>query len=120
MFCWMSLYLDDVALWHATLEDCYRHGFRTAGSTCIDISYVQHDIRAPLAFIPDVPRHRVLKHLKSVLFKTPSPKELDQHSAVMSTEVQPMLNQGVGYGVVIGIGFFFALVMSGVSYLQVR
>lgn len=31
-----------------------------------------------------------------------------------------MLSQAVGYGVVIGIGFFFALVMVGVSYLQVR
>jgi hypothetical protein len=37
----------------------------------------------------------------------------------MSTAVQPMLPQGVGYGVVIGIGFFFAVVMAGVSYLQV-
>ncbi|EXJ77969.1 hypothetical protein A1O3_09128 [Capronia epimyces CBS 606.96] len=38
----------------------------------------------------------------------------------MSSAVQPILPQGVGYGVVIGIGFFFALVMSGVSYLQNR
>ncbi|KAL2444764.1 putative urea active transporter 1 [Exophiala dermatitidis] len=38
----------------------------------------------------------------------------------MSTAVQPILPQGAGYGVVIGIGFFFALVMSGVSYLQNR
>jgi len=26
---------------------------------------------------------------------------------------------GVGYGVVVGIGFFFALVMSGISWIQV-
>ena len=26
---------------------------------------------------------------------------------------------GVGYGVVVGIGFFFALVMCGISYIQV-
>jgi len=26
---------------------------------------------------------------------------------------------GVGYGVVVGIGFFFAAVMSGISYIQV-
>jgi hypothetical protein len=37
----------------------------------------------------------------------------------MSSAVQPILPQGAGYGVVIGIGFFFALVMAGVSYLQV-
>ena len=27
---------------------------------------------------------------------------------------------GVGYGVVVGIGFFFAAVMCGISYIQVR
>lgn len=26
---------------------------------------------------------------------------------------------GVGYGVVVGIGFFFAAVMCGISYIQV-
>lgn len=31
-----------------------------------------------------------------------------------------LLPQGAGYGVVVGIGFFFALLMAGISYLQVR
>jgi hypothetical protein len=30
-----------------------------------------------------------------------------------------ILPQGAGYGVVVGIGFFFALLMSFVSYVQV-
>ncbi|OAG34371.1 hypothetical protein AYO21_11490 [Fonsecaea monophora] len=38
----------------------------------------------------------------------------------MSSAIQPILPQGAGYGVVIGIGFFFAFVMAGVSYLQNR
>ncbi|OAL21890.1 hypothetical protein AYO20_11291 [Fonsecaea nubica] len=38
----------------------------------------------------------------------------------MSSAIQPVLPQGAGYGVVIGIGFFFAFVMAGVSYLQNR
>ncbi|KIW50039.1 hypothetical protein PV05_11663 [Exophiala xenobiotica] len=38
----------------------------------------------------------------------------------MSSAVQPILPQGAGYGVVIGIGFFFALVMAGVSWMQNR
>ncbi|KAL6240748.1 hypothetical protein RBB50_012312 [Rhinocladiella similis] len=38
----------------------------------------------------------------------------------MSSAIQPVLPQGAGYGVVIGIGFFFALLMAGVSYLQNR
>ncbi|KAK6443498.1 hypothetical protein LTR95_000325 [Oleoguttula sp. CCFEE 5521] len=32
----------------------------------------------------------------------------------------PVLSQGVGYGVVVGVGFFFAFVMVGISYLQNR
>ncbi|KAL3469708.1 Sodium:solute symporter family-domain-containing protein [Aspergillus californicus] len=36
----------------------------------------------------------------------------------MSSSVAPVLPQGVGYGVVIGIGLFFALLMACVSYLQ--
>ncbi|KAK8207884.1 hypothetical protein M8818_004137 [Zalaria obscura] len=31
-----------------------------------------------------------------------------------------LLPQGAGYGVVVGIGFFFALLMAGISYLQNR
>jgi xanthine/uracil/vitamin C permease (AzgA family) len=34
-----------------------------------------------------------------------------------STTVFP---QGVGYGIVVGIGFFFALLMMFMSYIQVR
>jgi urea-proton symporter len=34
--------------------------------------------------------------------------------------IAPVLPQGAGYGVVIGIGFFFALLMWGISYLQVK
>lgn len=30
-----------------------------------------------------------------------------------------VLSQGVGYGVVVGIGFFFSVVMIGISMLQV-
>ncbi|KKA22892.1 hypothetical protein T310_3058 [Rasamsonia emersonii CBS 393.64] len=36
----------------------------------------------------------------------------------MSSDVAPILPQGAGYGVVVGIGFFFALVMCLVSYIQ--
>lgn len=39
----MSPYLDQGALWHATLKACYHHGFRTTGSTCIDITHVEAD-----------------------------------------------------------------------------
>lgn len=31
-----------------------------------------------------------------------------------------ILPQGAGYGVVVGIGFFFAIFMAGISWLQVR
>jgi len=37
-----------------------------------------------------------------------------------STEGARVLNQGVGYGVVLGIGFVFAVFMMGLSYLQNR
>ena len=37
-----------------------------------------------------------------------------------STTIAPILPEGVGYGVVVGIGFFFALLMAFVSYIQVR
>lgn len=36
-----------------------------------------------------------------------------------STEVAPTLPQGAGYGVVVGIGFFFTVVMAGISWAQV-
>ncbi|RDW79313.1 sodium:solute symporter family protein [Aspergillus mulundensis] len=38
----------------------------------------------------------------------------------MSTTVAPVLPEGAGYGVVVGIGLFFALLMACVSYLQNR
>ncbi|KAL4813282.1 Sodium:solute symporter family-domain-containing protein [Aspergillus spinulosporus] len=38
----------------------------------------------------------------------------------MSSTVAPVLPQGAGYGVVVGIGLFFALLMACVSYLQNR
>ncbi|KAJ6582933.1 solute symporter family transporter [Mycena vulgaris] len=37
-----------------------------------------------------------------------------------SSNVSTILPVGVGYGVVVGIGFFFAFVMCGISYLQNR
>lgn len=37
-----------------------------------------------------------------------------------STSVATILPVGVGYGVVVGIGFFFAFLMCGISYLQNR
>ncbi|KAK0306064.1 hypothetical protein LTR01_006412 [Friedmanniomyces endolithicus] len=37
-----------------------------------------------------------------------------------STDVAPILSQGVGYGVVIGIGAFFTVVMAGISWTQNR
>lgn len=36
-----------------------------------------------------------------------------------TTKVAPTLPEGAGYGVVVGIGFFFALLMAGISFLQV-
>ncbi|KAL4807453.1 Sodium:solute symporter family-domain-containing protein [Aspergillus unguis] len=36
------------------------------------------------------------------------------------TDVAPVLPQGAGYGVVVGIGFFFAVLMVFISYLQNR
>ena len=39
-------------------------------------------------------------------------------SSIMPSSLTP-LPVGVGYGVVVGIGFFFALVMCGISYIQV-
>ncbi|KAL2812926.1 Sodium:solute symporter family-domain-containing protein [Aspergillus cavernicola] len=38
----------------------------------------------------------------------------------MSSTIAPVLPQGAGYGVVVGIGLFFALLMACVSYLQNR
>lgn len=38
----------------------------------------------------------------------------------MANDVDTVLPQGVGYAVVVGIGFFFAALMCGVSYVQVR
>ncbi len=37
----------------------------------------------------------------------------------MSGSVSTVLSEGVGYGVVVGIGFFFTVVMTGISMLQV-
>lgn len=36
----------------------------------------------------------------------------------MSSSGATVLSQGVGYGVVVGVGFFFAFVMMGITYLQ--
>jgi hypothetical protein len=36
-----------------------------------------------------------------------------------STTVAPTLPEGAGYGVVVGIGFFFTVVMAGISWAQV-
>ncbi|CAG8982733.1 hypothetical protein HYALB_00001014 [Hymenoscyphus albidus] len=39
----------------------------------------------------------------------------------MATDaIAPLLPQGAGYGVVVGIGFFFAILMAGLSYVQNR
>ncbi|GAB1725542.1 hypothetical protein NU195Hw_g6419t1 [Hortaea werneckii] len=38
----------------------------------------------------------------------------------MSTSAATVLPQGAGYGVVVGVGFFFAFVMMGISWLQNR
>jgi len=38
----------------------------------------------------------------------------------MSSSGAQILSQGVGYGVVVGVGFFFAFVMMGISFLQNR
>ncbi|KIW95404.1 uncharacterized protein Z519_03988 [Cladophialophora bantiana CBS 173.52] len=38
----------------------------------------------------------------------------------MSDALSAVLSQGVGYGVVVGIGFFFTVVMAGISMLQNR
>lgn len=37
----------------------------------------------------------------------------------MASSDATVLSQGVGYGVVVGIGFLFSLVMMGISTLQV-
>ena len=37
----------------------------------------------------------------------------------MSSTVATVLPVGAGYGVVVGVGFFFAFVMGGISMLQV-
>lgn len=37
----------------------------------------------------------------------------------MSGTVSQVLPEGVGYGVVVGIGFFFTAVMIGISMIQV-
>jgi Na+/proline symporter len=38
----------------------------------------------------------------------------------MATAGEFVLPQGAGYGVVVGVGFFFAAVMWGISWLQNR
>lgn len=40
-------------------------------------------------------------------------------SAAPAGSAAAILPQGVGYGVVVGIGFFFALFMMGVTWIQV-
>ncbi|KAI0742384.1 Na+/solute symporter [Daedaleopsis nitida] len=39
---------------------------------------------------------------------------------VGETVFRPLLDQGVGYGVVVGVGFFFTAVMLGLTYLQTK
>ncbi|KAI0364049.1 Na+/solute symporter [Pilatotrama ljubarskyi] len=41
-------------------------------------------------------------------------------SQVAETEFKPLLNEGVGYGVVVGVGFFFAAMMLGLTALQAK
>lgn len=38
----------------------------------------------------------------------------------MANDIKTVLPQGAGYAVVVGIGFFFAALMIGVSYIQVK
>lgn len=38
----------------------------------------------------------------------------------MAGDMKTVLPQGAGYGVVVGIGFFFAALMMGISYIQVK
>jgi hypothetical protein len=38
----------------------------------------------------------------------------------MSTNSSVVLSVGAGYGVVVGVGLFFALAMAGISFFQVR
>ncbi len=44
---------------------------------------------------------------------------LSSASITMSSSVSTVLPVGAGYGVVVGIGFFFTAVMIGISMLQV-
>ncbi|KAI0052387.1 urea transporter [Auriscalpium vulgare] len=38
----------------------------------------------------------------------------------MSTSFKPPLPQGVGYGVVLGLGFLFAIIMNGITWVQAK
>lgn len=66
---------------------------------------------------------KILGDLKNWVFhRVPLPILLFFNATNVATinmsSVQP-LPVGVGYGVVVGIGFFFAAVMCGISYIQV-
>ncbi|KAI0351204.1 Na+/solute symporter [Trametes cingulata] len=41
-------------------------------------------------------------------------------SQLAETEFKPLLNESVGYGVVVGVGFFFAAMMLGLTALQAK
>jgi hypothetical protein len=45
--------------------------------------------------------------------------KLIETATMASTTVAPTLPEGAGYGVVVGIGFFFTVVMAGISWAQV-
>ncbi|KAI9066782.1 Na+/solute symporter [Trametes sanguinea] len=46
--------------------------------------------------------------------------EMAQVRAVAETDFKPLLGESVGYGVVVGVGFFFAAMMLGLTTLQTK
>ena len=60
-------------------------------------------------------RQKIIHYICSIfLYSHRRPLE-----SMASTANAPILPVGVGYGVVVGIGFFFAILMCGISFLQV-
>ncbi|KAJ2992755.1 hypothetical protein NUW54_g7859 [Trametes sanguinea] len=46
--------------------------------------------------------------------------EMAQVRAIVETDFKPLLGESVGYGVVVGVGFFFAAMMLGLTTLQTK
>lgn len=60
-----------------------------------------------------------LLRFRTATFPYSISRNFNRAATTMAENDATVLSQGVGYGVVVGIGFFFSVVMIGISMLQV-